>query len=38
MLQQHSLVVSIDEQAIAQAELNEYIANQAQEIAPDPEV
>lgn len=38
MLQQHSDLVSIDEQTIAQAELNAYIANLAEEIAPEPEI
>ena len=38
MLQQHSHLVSTDELFIAQAELNAYISQQAQEIAPEPEV
>ncbi len=35
---QHSHKVSADEQTIAQAELNAYINQQAQAIAPEPEV
>ncbi|MBR8840427.1 MAG: hypothetical protein DSM106950_42195 [Stigonema ocellatum SAG 48.90 = DSM 106950] len=35
---QHSHFVSIDSQAIAQAELNEYIEAQSQEIAPEIEI
>ena len=35
---QHSHLVSTDEQIIAQAELNAHINQQAQEIAPEPEV
>ncbi len=35
---QHSHLVSTDEQIIAQAELNAYISQQAQEIAPEAEV
>ncbi|MDF5730818.1 MAG: hypothetical protein PUP92_23085 [Rhizonema sp. PD38] len=38
MLQQYTKFVTIDEQTIAQAELNAYISQQAQEIAPEPEV
>ncbi|MDF5733330.1 MAG: hypothetical protein PUP92_36450 [Rhizonema sp. PD38] len=38
MLQQHSHLVSADEQTIAQAELNAHIVSLAQEIAPEPEV
>jgi len=38
MLQQHSHLVIIDEQTIAQAELDAYIEAQAQEIAPEPEI
>jgi len=35
---QHSHLVIIDEQTIAQAELNAYIEQQAQEIAPEIEI
>lgn len=38
MLLDFTILVSVDEQTRAQAELNAYIANQAQAIAPEPEV
>ncbi len=38
MLQDFTRLVSIDEQTIAQAELNAYIESLAQEIAPEIEI
>lgn len=38
MLQQQTTIITIDEQTIAQAELNAYIEQQAQEIAPEIEI
>ena len=35
---QYTRIVTIDEQSIAQAELNAYIEAQAQAIAPEPEI
>ncbi|MBR8839503.1 MAG: hypothetical protein DSM106950_37255 [Stigonema ocellatum SAG 48.90 = DSM 106950] len=38
MLQQHSHSINLDSQAIAQAELDAYLEEQAQEIAPEIEI